>query len=1683
MAHETVPRGGDRGDGPYLPGESFLTDYYEHVSGEDIGDYSLDVLRERAMYHLSVAAERAPGQAAVGVLNDLDATIVAVVADDMPFLVHSVTAELTREDATIRLLVHPTFEVRRDSRTHRLLDLRHGPSRSGLAVPGAGHPSPPDAGASEAWMATGTRVITETWVAVEIDRLSDRPGQSGQTGQSGQSWQSGIDELTANLLRVLDDVRAAASDAAAIQEAVTAAIASVDSFPGSSAPPADQVRDLLRWLDDGNFTFLGYEEHVGHLEHAGHAERRLPASSWAAGQTVNALGLLSRPLAYDGGHAEGGAYADGGASTQSDGPRGGQVCTLTTCDLHSSVLRASYLDELRIPIFGAAGAVTGERRFVGLFTPGASSQSVRRIPVIRDKMAAVLGRLESAPPSQQSKDVLAVLESFPRDELFSIGVDDLTRLAADIVDLQQRRRTRLFLRPDSPGRFVHALVFLPRRRYNTAVRLRIEQVLRQTFRPQDMEFEVRLGDSPMARVFFRILLARGAAPDVDAAALEERVLQATRSWTEGLDEALRDHLPGPQAARLAALWSGAFPPSYRAEYSADEAIRDISSFEEFDLDGRGGRDPDDPALTVYILPGPAALPGPAGATPEAASPAGSSRIRLYLTRPRSLTTFLPFFHNLGVEVLDQRPFGLRRGGRELHLYDLGVKYPDGVDPARVGALLADSFSAAMRGDIESDSLDALVIRESVPWRQVVILRSYAKYLQQLGTTNSYGFIAGTLLANVRATRALLDLFAAKFDPDLANGERLRSTAAARKELLAAIDDVPVLDADRLLRTFMNLVEATLRTNYYQAKPHLSIKLNPAAIHSSPLPRPKYEIWVYSPRVEGVHLRFGALARGGLRWSDRREDFRTEILGLVKAQVVKNSVIVPTGAKGGFYPKRLPDPAADRAAWLAEGQECYRIFIRGLLDLTDNLVRSAVGISAGAETSGREASGRETVVPPDRVVCHDGDDYYLVVAADKGTASFSDAANLLAGEYNFWLGDAFASGGSVGYDHKQMGITARGAWESVKEHFRELGLDSQNRDFTVAGIGDMSGDVFGNGMLLSRHIRLVAAFDHRHVFLDPAPDAEASFTERRRLFGLPRSSWADYDPALISEGGGVYSRQAKSILVTEPVRHVLGLERGITELAPQELLQAILRAPVDLLYNGGIGTYVKAATETHADVGDKANDPIRVNGSELRARVVAEGGNLGLTQRGRIEAALGGVLLNTDAIDNSAGVDCSDHEVNIKIFVDRVIAAGRMDAAERTGFLHSLTDEVARLVLKNNTDQNVLLLNDRHLVSNWSPGFERAMDWLETAADLDRTIEALPRTEELHDRLRSGHGLTAPELSVLAAYAKIELAADLVASDLADDPWFRGVLRSYFPRQLSERFDIDLDTHPLRREIICTVVANDMINLGGITFAFRAIEETTATPAAVAKAFVVAREVYDLPWMVDRIAALPPEFPTGLAAEVALHMRRVLDRATRWYVTHDHRDRPVTEALARITPTLEMFRTRTVDYLRGSDLDRVQDRLAHWDRAGLPHDLGRRAADMLESFGLLDISLVSEQIDEPLATITDLYYTVFQRIGAASLLLRITDLPRQNRWEALARAALRDDVYSAVADMTVSVMQHTRDADPAAPDPIGRIVAWERGHQEQLARIKDTFAEVTRPGQVDIASISVALKLLRTLVRP
>ncbi|TFD46642.1 NAD-glutamate dehydrogenase [Cryobacterium sp. TMT1-2-1] len=1600
--------------------EAFIADYYEHLAGEDAQAYDVNVLRARAGYHWQVARNRRPKTANVEIRDESGRSVVYIVTDDMPFLVDSVNAELVRQHSAIHLVVHPLLAVTRNRVTNDLIDVNRIPSSVGIssgdtsAMPDISHLLGNDDDAPH----------LESWIAIEIDRATDE--------QQGK--------LIAGLTRVLSDVRAAVDDWQPMRaKSVLIADALGKVAHAEGIPDLNQTQELLRWLDRDNFTFLGYREYdLGTVD----GEDVLTIRDGSG------LGLLRS--SEDGHQIQ--HLTEAGRLMA----RERRALVITKANSRSSVHRPAYFDYIGIKSFDENGNVNGEQRFIGLFAASAYTSSVRAVPILREKVDAVMAKIGFPVGSHSDKDLLGILETYPRDELFQMDVDALVTTALAIQRLQERRRTRLFLRPDIYGRFMSAMVFLPRDRYTTAVRLRIEKELRETFHAESLDFEARMTESALARLFFRIRLPKDAqVAGVDAVALERRLVMAVRAWSEGITEELREHRSLDEAEHLSALWAEAFPDSYRVDYEIEDALEDIGRFEACataaTAAAASGDGPAAPGLYVY-------LPDASRDEPEAED----ARVKLYMMESQSLSQILPYFQNLGLEVLDEVPFEIETSdGRDFFLYDLGLNYPAGVDPVATGRLLADSFGAAVRGAVESDGLDRLVLREGMAWHRVVILRSYAKYMRQMGNTNSYEFVADTLLANPAVAGGLVSLFEARFDPKLTDDERTVGLAHVRAELTAAMEQVATLDADRVLRTFIDLIEASLRTNFFQQKPYLSIKLDPTLIESLPFPRPKYEIWVYSPRVEGVHLRFGKVARGGLRWSDRREDFRTEILGLVKAQTVKNAVIVPTGAKGGFFAKKLPDPAVDRAAWMAEGVESYKTFISGLLDLTDNLVATADG---------------EQVVPPASVVRHDDDDSYLVVAADKGTASFSDIANGLAADYGFWLGDAFASGGSVGYDHKAMGITARGAWESVKRHFSELGVDTQTEDFTVVGVGDMSGDVFGNGMLLSEHIRLIAAFDHRHIFLDPNPDAAASFAERRRLFDLPRSSWGDYDEALISAGGGVYPRHAKVVPISAEVQVALGLPGGTTKISPPELLRAILTAPAYLLYNGGIGTYVKASSETAAQVGDKANDAIRVDGRELRVKVVGEGGNLGMTQLGRIEAALNGVILNTDAIDNSAGVDCSDHEVNIKIFVDRMVAAGKLDAAERTEFLASMTDEVGRLVLVDNVDQNILLLNDRVKVVNWSPSYERLMDWLEASGDLKRDLEALPTTATLRERLEQGQGLTSPELSVLAAYAKIELATALRDSDLADDPWFGKTLRRYFPRQLSERFDAEIDTHPLRREIIATVVANDMINLGGVTFAFRTMEETSANPATIARAFVALREVFELDIMVGELNALPSSFPTEHWSAIHLDIRRLLDRAVRWQVNQGGSP-AVAEVVAQYKPQTDVMRAHLVDYVQGEDLKRMHSLLQTAKDWGVPEDLGRRWIELFEAFALLDVAKIATQANAPMQDVAAVYYTVYDRFRVDNLLERITALPRKDRWQALARAALRDDLYSTVADMTTRVLEST-DAGTAEE----RMLAWEALNAEQLSRSRSVFEEVNALGRDDMASLSVALRLMRSVVR-
>ncbi len=1253
-------------------------------------------------------------------------------------------------------------------------------------------------------------------------------------------WQPDAAALTAieeNLQRVLGDVRRAVQDwPRMVAEARGLAAQLVAQPPrGVSGDQVGEAIDLLNWLADDHFTFLGYRQYRLTGQEGGAAELMLVE------EPGSGLGLLrsERPESV--------SFSELSPTVRQKAlePR---LLIVTKANRRSTVHRPVYLDYVGVKMFDRSGRVVGEHRFIGLFSASAYTQTVEGIPVIDRKVRRVREVLGFSRGSHGGRDLMAFLETFPRDELFAIDADELTTIAEAALNLKERRATRLFVRRDTYERFLSCLVYLPRDRYTTDVRLQIQQVLMDAVGGASVDYTARVTESVLARLHIVVRMARGPVGPRGRRRGARGPHRRGRPVVgrRALDRP-RGRLVGGQRTCAARQVPGGVPAGLPRGHL-----------------GRGGRGRPvrdraaDPGVPVAGVP----AAGRRGQRRTGQRPAEAVLADGHLAgrgAARAVQPRGPGRHRAAVP-----PGALRCPGRPggAFIFDFGLHATGSARLGGVRRMWEQAFLACWAGQAEADGFNGLVAEAGLDWRRISVLRAYARYLRQTGSAFSQAYIENAALANPKIASLLVQLFHARFDPDLVADRAVRADEL-RTQITRALDDVASLDQDRILRSFLDLIRATLRTNHFQPdRPALAIKLEPAHIRELPEPRPKYEIWVCSPRVEGVHLRFGKVARGGLRWSDRREDFRTEVLGLVKAQAVKNAVIVPVGAKGGFFAKQLPDPALDRDAWMAEGIGAYKVFVGSLLDLTDNLV------------------GHE-VVPPERVVRHDGDDPYLVVAADKGTATFSDIANGVAAEYGFWLGDAFASGGSAGYDHKAMGITARGAWESVRAHFRVVGPDIDLTTFTAVGVGDMSGDVFGNGMLLSPNLRLVAAFDHRHIFVDPDPDPERSFAERQRLFALPRSSWADYSATLISTGGGVYPRTAKSIPVSAEAAEVLGIAGGPTSMAPNDLLRAILKAPVDLLWNGGIGTYVKASTESHADVGDRANDAIRVNGSDLRARVVGEGGNLGLTQRGRIEAAHAGVALNTDAIDNSAGVDTSDHEVNIKILLDRVAAAGDLDPAERDPLLQSMTDEVAAMVLQDNIDQNVLLTFEAHHGQAMVSALGRLIRSLERTAGLDRGLEALPDDATLATMVLEGRGLTKPELAVLVAYTKLDLKDALLESSVPDEaftaPWMYG----YFPEVLARRCADHLDSHPLRRQIITTGLVNELVNRGGITYAMRAAEESGAAPAEIARAFTVTCGVFDLPDLWGRIDSHGGIVPTAALNALRSEVQRLLDRATRW----------------------------------------------------------------------------------------------------------------------------------------------------------------------------------------------------------
>ncbi|TCZ88407.1 NAD-glutamate dehydrogenase domain-containing protein [Lysobacter sp. N42] len=1609
-------------------GEAFARAFYKRMSEDEFGQHSVQEWAALAEGFLDFVRSRKPGTALVRLFNPTartqgwqsSHTVLQIANDDMPFLVDSVTLALAERGISVHVLGHPVLRVSRD---------RHG------RLTGVGE------GAAESYM------------HLEIDR------------QSAEEMQA-IEEA---IRRVLGDVRLMVADWRPMRDRM---LEIAEQLPGRPSPTDEATRaeaqEFLRWAADNHFTFLGYREY----EVAKQGRQEVLKAVAGTG-----LGLLRgeetgkpRPLESLGAHP----------LTQA-----GKIdpLILTKTNARATVHRRGYMDYIGILVFDKAGKPVREQRFLGLFTSSAYNRRPWDIPLVRQRYQHVMEQSGLALEGHSGKALKHILETLPRDELFQASEEELLQTGVGILGLQERVRSRIFMRRDRYGRFYSALVYIPRDRFNTEVRLRIEAMLRDALNAEHVDSSVMLGESPLAQLHMMVRPKpadghSGVVPEVDIAAIETRLAEIVRNWADDLRDALIARHGEERGLSLANAYGRALPAGYIENVSAEVAADDVEHLAA--LDGPGAL-----RLSLYR------------------SHHGEGGLRFKFYREGDdipLSDALPMMENMGLRVIAEHPYRIEAAGRVLFVQDFEVEYARPLDVSEIDEDFEEAFAAIWRGDAENDGFNRLILAAGLSWRQVAMLRAYCKYLLQVGVTFSQAYMEQALARYPLLARLLVELFEARFDPatgreskaeikagmdkfeaqlrrlsgDDANvagavraviearaGKREAQVQAAREAFLALLDRVSSLDEDRILRSFLGVIEATLRTSYYQGGRggagigYVSYKFDSAKVPDLPKPKPYREIFVYGPRVEGIHLRFGPVARGGLRWSDRREDFRTEVLGLVKAQMVKNTVIVPVGSKGGFIVKR-PPAAGDRDAMQAEGVACYRMFINGLLDITDNIVG-------------------EKIVPPENVVRHDADDPYLVVAADKGTATFSDIANGIAREHGFWLDDAFASGGSVGYDHKGMGITARGGWESVKRHFRAMGRDSQTQDFTCVGIGDMSGDVFGNGMLLSKHIRLVAAFDHRHIFLDPDPDAAKSFKERERMFRLPRSSWEDYDAKLISKGGGVFPRTAKSIPLSPQVKQALGIDAAVESMSPAELMSAILKAPVDLLWNGGIGTYVKSSRETHADVGDRANNALRVDGRDLRCKVVGEGGNLGLTQLGRIEAAQHGVLLNTDFIDNSAGVDTSDHEVNIKILLNAVVAQKKLTFEQRNKLLASMTDEVAELVLTDNYRQNqAISVMERMSVSRLGSK-QHFIQTLESQGLLDRQIEFLPSDAEFAERKARGQGLTRPELAVLLSYSKLVLFPQLVNSDVPEDPYLSKELVRYFPQPLQQKYAKQMEGHRLKREIIATAVTNSMVNRMGATFVLRMQEDTGRSPAEIAKAYTIARESLDARDLWAQIDALDGKVPEPAQVDALLAIWQLMRSLTRWLLSRPGQLPEIAAAVARYGDGISAVRSALQAAMTRDQRAAFDRRLAEWRGKGVPPALAGELAALPLLDGAADIVETAQARKAAVADVTRAYFVLGDALHLSWLYDQIDALPVDSRWSALARGSLRDELGTQQRALVAQIL-----AEGGRKPAEAKVSAWLQRDDSSLRFTLAMLAELASQKSLDYPTASVAVRRLAQL---
>ncbi len=1572
----------------------FVSGLFEHAAPEDLLRYDpaqLAAVAQDAWSFLGMRMAGSPkvrfkGPSLAGAQRRSD-SVLDIVNDDMPFLLDSVLGELAERGLAIRFVVHPIFSVARDH------DGRLTAFYGTELVPGA---------------------FRESFIQIHIEPLHDA---------------SRYADIVGSLEAVLADVRLCVADWQPMLGRVGEAIAALKTNPPPS--PAEEIAEaiaFLEWLVSDSFTFMGFREY-----------RLAAGGELLQPMLESGLGLLRAPSA-----------------AQWDRPlkvtpeikallHEPSLLIVTKSSVRSRVHRRVELDHVGLKRFGPDGELVGEFRIVGLFTSTAYTRSIRSIPYLRRKAAGVIVRAGFAPESHSGKALANVLEHYPRDELFQIDADTLLQFALVIHQLDERPRVRVLPRADRFGRFVSILVYVPRDRFDSAVRKAIGEYLAQAYGGSVSSFRPFFPEGALVRVHYIIALSGAGSVAPDRGTLERAVERMVRTWADALaDELGRAH----EAARARSLferYENAFSDGYREAYSPEVAVEDIRVIE-----GLTERRP----LAVLFHRG--------------ADAGVSSCVGLKVWshgRPIALSERVPVLEHMGFKVVDERTYevALKAPPAAVWFHDMLLESADGsaVNLEASKSALQTAFLMIMRGVAENDGYNALVLVAGLRWREVALIRAISRYLRQVAVPYSQDYMWATLVKHRTVAGNIVRLFTQRFDPRLSEDERTRGQANLLTSIESALASVPSLDEDRILRRFVNAVQAAIRTNFYQIDRNgqpsalIAVKFASRSIEGLPLPKPLYEVFVYSPQVEAVHLRSGKVARGGIRWSDRPQDFRTEVLGLVKAQQVKNAVIVPVGAKGGFVPKLLSGRSAPAAAEQVqrEGVAAYKLFISTLLEVTDNI--------AG-----------ERVVPPERTVRYDDDDPYLVVAADKGTATFSDIANAMAQEHGFWLDDAFASGGSAGYDHKKMGITARGAWECVRRHFREMDIDIRSTPVVVAGVGDMSGDVFGNAMLREKTIKLVAAFDHRDLFIDPTPDPERSFAERQRLFELPRSSWQDYDRALLSAGGGIYSRLLKEIALSAEAQAVLGF--AAAKATPHELMNAILKAPVDLMFFGGIGTYVRASTESDAAAGDRANDPIRVTGAELRAKVIGEGANLGMTQRGRVEAALHGVRLNTDAIDNSAGVNTSDLEVNLKIALATPMRDGRLDGTGRNSLLADMTEEVAGLVLRNNYLQS-LALSLAELRGLEDLGFEqRLMQTLEAAGELDRTVEFLPDEMEIADRRRNARALTRPELAVLLAYAKLSLNHALLHSAVPDDSYLGRELGRYFPAALAEKFPDAVERHRLRREIIVTQLANSMINRGGPSLVVRIADQTGAGAAEIAAAFAAVRDSYGMVALNAEIDAL--DYRISGSVQLALYAAvqdLLLDRLV-WFLRNVDFSQGLAAivshygaGISEVEKTFDTGLPQAALAERGARQSRLQ-------ADGVPTELARRIATLPALVAAPDITLVADRTGLGIAAVSATYFAAaaffrVDQIASAARAMVISDY-----FDKLALDRALDSIGEAERRLAAAM---TRNGAAGAD----AVQEWVKPRHAEVDRVRMAVNEIVQSG-LTLAKLSVAASLLGDLAR-